>query len=320
MTTPVGRYAPSPTGDLHVGNLRTALLAWLSANAAGGELRLRIDDLDPITAGTDHESRQRRDLAALGITFSGPELRQSERTPAYRDAIRTLEQLDLVYPCFCSRREIREAASAPHVHLPEGAYPGTCRSLTVEERRVRGEDRPAAMRVRTGGPSLTFIDGVHGEQSETVDDFVVRRNDGVPAYNLATVVDDEDHGVSEVVRGADLLVGTPRHIWLRDALGLRQVEHAHVPLIINANGDRLAKRDGGVTLRELQSSGVGADEVRAHLARSVGLASAGERPTMEELRDRYDPDLIPRHDTVWEPLHAADPTDSTGQKNNSDTV
>lgn len=298
---PVGRYAPSPTGDLHVGNLRTAMLAWLSVHHAGGELRLRIDDLDPIAANAENESRQRRDLDALGISFTGPELRQSERFAAYDSAIRTLGDAGLLYPCFCSRREIRNATSAPHVHLADGAYPGTCRELSPEECEVKGRVRPAALRVRTDELTISFVDRVFGEQRERVDDFVVRRNDGVPAYNLATVVDDDHHGVTEVVRGSDLLAGTPRHIWLREVLDLREVEHAHVPLMMNAVGQRLAKRDGSVTLSELATSGISAAEVRAHLAVSLDLARTGEALSMDRLLERYDPDQIATTNSTWIP-------------------
>ena len=218
----IGRYAPSPSGDLHVGNLRTAMLAWLSAHHGGGHLRLRVDDLDPRVSLAEHEASQRADLAALGITFSGPELRQSERTRVYLDAIDALEQQGLLYPCFCSRREVREAASAPHVHLPDGAYPGTCRDLSASERAERAKSRPAAMRVRTGNIEVSFVDRHFGEQTEFVDDFVIQRNDGVASYNLATVLDDEEQEITEVVRGADLLVGTARHVWLRKGFGSRR--------------------------------------------------------------------------------------------------
>ncbi len=295
----VGRYAPSPSGDLHVGNLRTALLAWLSAHHGGGELRLRIDDLDPKVASAEHETSQRADLAALGLTFTGAELRQSERTAAYSQAITTLDENDLVYPCFCSRREIREAASAPHVHLPDGAYPGTCRTLSYAERAARAHDRPAALRVRTNNVEIDFVDRHYGPQREFVDDFVIQRNDGVASYNLATVLDDQAQGITEVVRGADLLIGTARHVWLRTALSLDQVEHAHVPLVLNTEGDRLAKRDGAVTLTDLAALGWSPDRVRGVLAETLGLAEPNENPTMDELLIRYDPDSLPLESAVW---------------------
>jgi glutamyl-tRNA synthetase len=295
----IGRYAPSPSGDLHVGNLRTAMLAWLSAKHHGGELRLRVDDLDPRVSTPEHEERQRRDLDALGISFDGPELRQSERTVVYTDAITSLTDRGMLYPCFCSRREVREAASAPHVHLPEGTYPGTCRDLSPAQRIERAKDRPAALRVRTENVSVEFVDRNYGTQSELIDDFVIQRNDGVASYNLATVLDDAEQGVTEVVRGVDLLVGTARHVWLRDLLELPQIEHAHVPLVMNAAGERLAKRDGAVTMFDLASVGVKADDVRARLAWSLNLSQPGEASTMSDLLSRYDPMVIPLQPWIW---------------------
>lgn len=295
----IGRYAPSPSGDLHVGNLRTAMIAWLSAHHGGGHLRLRIDDLDPRVSLPEHEASQRTDLAALGITFEGPELRQSARTEAYQHAITSLIEQDMVYPCLCSRREVREAAAAPHVHLPDGAYPGTCRDLSTAERDRRAAERPAALRVRTNNVEVQFVDHHYGEQSEFVDDFVIQRNDGVASYNLATVLDDEAQEVTEVVRGADLLAGTARHVWLREVLGLTPVAHAHVPLVMNEAGDRLAKRDGAVTLADLSELGIDAGSVRAVLAQSLGLAEPGERPTMDDLLERFTPAALPREPSTW---------------------
>ena len=282
-----------------MGNLRTAILAWLSANHAGGELRLRIDDLDPRVSSPEHEASQRRDLGALGITFSGPELRQSKRTDTYLAAISSLADAGMLYPCFCSRREVREAAAAPHVHLPDGAYPGTCRNLSAAEQASRSEDRPAAMRVRANNITVEYVDRHFGPQSELVDDFVIQRNDGVPSYNLATVLDDAEQGVTEVVRGADLLAGTARHVWLRGVLDLANVEHAHVPLVLNTEGERLAKRDGAVTLTDLAAQGVSVDDVRSRLAHSLGLASADEPVAMHDLAERYDPTAQTLEPAIW---------------------
>jgi len=306
VTTPtnvdvVGRYAPSPSGDLHVGNLRTALLAWLSARSQNGQLMLRIDDLDPFVSSVEAEQRQLADIARLELSFSGSPLRQSTRFEVYHEAIRQLIAGGFVYPCFCSRREVREAAVAPHEHLPEGAYPGTCAVLSTEQRSQRSAHRPAALRVRANLVEIQVHDRLYGTVTETVDDFVVRRNDGVPSYNLATVLDDEAQGVTEVVRGADLLSGTARHVWLRTVLDLRPVEHAHVPLMMNANGERLAKRDGAVTLADLEHHGLTPLEVRSLLAESVGLCSAGAQPSMPELLQRYDPALLPKENTTWDP-------------------
>lgn len=283
-----GRYAPSPSGPLHLGNLRTALLAWLSARAAGGRFVLRIDDLDSGRCRPEHESRQLADLRALGIDWDGEPLRQSSRADAYADAVRRLADGGLTYPCWCTRAEIRAAASAPHDDEAGLPYPGTCRELSAAERRARSSSgRPAALRVAAGGATIEFHDRVHGTRSGTVDDFVLRRGDGLHAYNLATVVDDAAQSVSEVVRGEDLLGSTPRQIWLARTLDLPVPQYAHVPLVLGESGARLAKRDGAVTLADRLALGEDAGDVRGRLAASVGLAESGERPSPELLVERY---------------------------------
>ena len=215
-----GRFAPSPTGSLHVGNLRTALLAWLFARSQSGRFLVRVEDLDAGRVRPEYETEQLADLRALGLDWDGPVVRQSERTPLYAAALERLDAEGLLYPCWCTRAEIREAASAPHGALPEGAYPGTCLRLTAAERDARrAGGRPAALRVRADGARVAFEDRVCGPVEGVVDDFVVRRNDGVCAYNLAVVVDDGEQGIAEVVRGADLLDSTPRQLWLGARLG-----------------------------------------------------------------------------------------------------
>ncbi|HEX4866439.1 MAG TPA: glutamate--tRNA ligase family protein, partial [Acidimicrobiales bacterium] len=201
---PTGRFAPSPTGDLHLGNLRTALLAWLFARSAGSRFLVRVEDLDPVTSDTGHEARQLADLAALGLDWDGPVIRQSARRGRHEEMLAALVARGLTYPCFCSRREVREAAAAPHV--TPGTYPGTCRDLGPAERAEReASGRPAALRLRASGERVTVRDRLHGEITRPADDIVLRRNDGIVAYHLAVVVDDHDQGVEEVVRGDDLL-------------------------------------------------------------------------------------------------------------------
>jgi glutamyl-tRNA synthetase len=294
---PTGRFAPSPTGDLHLGNLRTALLAWLFARSGRGRFLMRMEDLDRGRVRPGVEERQLADLAALGIDWDGPVVRQSERLPLYEQAIARLDEAGLLYPCFCTRAEIREAASAPHGPLPEGAYPGTCRELSATERSAREETgRPPALRVRAGAARVEVEDALLGPIAGTVDDFVVRRGDGVPAYNLAVVVDDAAQGVDQVVRGADLADSTPRQAWLGRTLGLPQPEYAHVPLVLGPDGARLAKRHGAVTLPEQSES------VLALLARTLGLAAEGEeRVTPAGLLARFDPDELPTAPTVFAP-------------------
>ena len=215
----VGRFAPSPTGPLHLGSLRTALVAWLFTRAAGGRFLLRIEDLDLQRSRPEFEPEQLRQLEQLGIDWDGEVVRQSARGALYEQAIARLA--DQLYPCFCTRAEIREAAAAPHGELSEGAYAGTCRALSAAERarRIDAGER-CALRFDAGGEVVTFVDELAGPQSFAVDDFVVRRADGVVGYQLAVVVDDAEQGVNQVVRGADLLDSSARQILLQRALGL----------------------------------------------------------------------------------------------------
>ena len=286
-----GRFAPSPTGTLHLGNLRTALLAWLYARAQGAPFLLRIEDLDAGRVRPHFEGRQRGDLATVGLDWDGPVVRQSERLELFDAALERLAGDGLLYPCWCTRAEIREATSAPHGPLPEGHYPGTCRLLTAAQRAEReASGRPPALRVDAGGARVAFDDRLHGPQDGVVDDFVVRRNDGAFAYNLAVVVDDGAQSIGEVVRGDDLLDSTPRQLWLAERLGFAAPSFAHVPLVLGRDGARLAKRHGAVTLADRLEQGESATDVRAHLAASAGLAAPGERPSPAELIARFDPD------------------------------
>jgi glutamyl-tRNA synthetase len=287
---PDGRFAPSPTGDLHVGNLRTALLAWLFARSQGARFLMRVEDLDSGRVRREFEASQLADLRAIGIDWDGAIVRQSERQDLYAQALARLDADGLLYRCWCTRAEIREAASAAHGPLPEGAYPGTCRELTataVAEREASG--RPPAWRVRAGTAAVTFEDRICRQFTGVVDDFVVRRNDGAYAYNLAVVVDDAEQGIGEVVRGADLLDSTPRQLWLGERLGLPAPRHAHVPLMLGPDGTRLAKRHGAVTLADRAALGQSAAEVRRELLAPFGL---GDCVTMQELVEAFDPDRI----------------------------
>ena len=282
-----GRWAPSPTGDLHLGNLRTALLAWLFARSAGGDFLWRFEDLDSAVRSQYYDT-QLRDVAALGLDWDGEPFRQSERRELYRDAIADLGRLGLTYECYCTRREIAESTAAPHGPAPEGAYPGTCRALTAAERADRrSTGRPAALRLRVNpddasdGRSVTLIDRQLGSYTGTVDDFVLRRGDDIPAYNLAVVVDDGAQGVTEVVRGDDLLPSTPRQIHLAQLLGIDPPAYAHVPMVLGRSGQRLAKRDGAITLADRCSLGETTLDVLNLLLRSLGIepiATAQELP------------------------------------------
>jgi len=260
---------------------------------------MRIDDLDSSRVRPGVAEAQLADLAALGLDWDGPVVRQSERLDLYDAAIARLDDAGLLYPCYCTRAEIREAASAPHGPLPEGAYPGTCRELTAAQRAERAQaGRPGALRLRAAGTVVAFTDRLRGPRQDAVDDLVVRRNDGVAAYNLAVVVDDAAQRVGEVVRGADLLQTTARQLHLAALLGLAAPVYAHVPLMLGPDGARLAKRHGAVTLADRAARGETAVEVRAQLAASVGLASPDERPSLEALLERFDPSAIPSEPSV----------------------
>jgi glutamyl-tRNA synthetase len=290
-----GRFAPSPSGPLHLGNLRTALLAWLFARSGGGRFLLRIEDLDRARSKPEYEAGQIADLAALGLDWDGEIVQQSQRTELYRDALERLRADGRVYPCWCTRAEIRGAAEAPHGPLPEGAYPGTCRRLSEAERAARERaGRRAALRLDAGAAEVSFHDRLHGETKGVVDDFVLWRGDGTPAYQLAVVVDDADQGVDQVVRGDDLIDSTPRQLLLARLLGLPEPEYAHVPLVLGADGARLAKRHGAVTLAEQTPA-----EALAWMAVSLNLAEPGERPNARDLLDGFDAQRLPREATRW---------------------
>jgi glutamyl-tRNA synthetase len=290
-----GRFAPSPTGPLHLGSLRTALLAWLFARSARARFIVRVEDLDDARVRPGAEAGQLADLGALGLEHDGPVVRQSERLERYAQAIRELQAADRLYPCYCTRNEIRTAASAQHGTAGEGAYPGTCGALSAAQRRSHERsERPPALRLRGEPGAVDFLDRLHGPQRRISDDVVVRRNDGVAAYNLAVVVDDHAQRIGEVVRGDDLLSGTARQVEIARALGLAVPSYAHVPLVLGADGRRLAKRHGAVTLADRVAAGERPDAVRAQLAQSLGLAQPGELPRLEQLLERFDPSLLPR--------------------------
>jgi glutamyl-tRNA synthetase len=296
-----GRFAPSPSGPMHLGNLRTALLAWLFARSAGSRFLLRVEDLDAASCREQHVEAHQRDLMTLGLAWDGAVVRQSARRDRYEDALARLEELGLLYPCYCTRREVLEAAQAPHDHLPEGAYPGTCRGLTGVERAEReAAGRLPAWRLRTSGEVVGFVDRVAGPYEGVLDDFVVRRRDGTPAYNLAVVVDDADQGIEEVVRGDDLVPTTPRQIHLAGLLGLPVPTYAHVPLVLGADGERLAKRHVATSLDDRLARGEMATHVLALLGGSLGLdlPEGWERGDVEDLLavlvEQFDPERLPR--------------------------
>jgi glutamyl-tRNA synthetase len=295
-----GRFAPSPSADLHIGNLRTAVLAWLFARSTGRRFLMRVDDLDDRTFH-DIGSRQLDDLAAIGLTWDAPAEWQTQHRKRYDAAIADLSGRGLLYECYCSRKDIAQATRAPHA--PEGAYPGTCRNLTDAERASRRAQlgRPPALRLRidTGDelpppPAVTHTvhDLLHGDYTGIVDDFVVRRGDGVPAYNLAVVVDDAAQAVDQIVRGDDLLPSSPRQAYLARLLGHPEPTYAHVALVLNPDGARLAKRDGAVTLAE-----IGVRKAVARIADSLGY----QANTIDQMLSQFDPSRLPREPWIYRP-------------------
>ena len=302
-----GRYAPSPSGDLHLGNLRTAILAWAMARRGGKSFYMRVEDLDRVRP--DAAERQLADLRAMGLDWDvspgsaaesteGKEagvLYQSTRLAAYERAVQRLREAGLVYECYCTRREIQEASSAPHG--APGAYPGTCRGLSETQREERRAQRPPALRLRAERTSYTVQDDFYGAYTGLVDDFVLVRNDGTYAYNLTSVVDDAFVGVEQIVRGDDLLPSAPRQSYLAQLLGLTQPRYAHVPLALNTEGKRLAKRDGAVTLPQLREAGVENPTILGWIAASIPVYNADGSahsadvpvPNAAAILERFDP-------------------------------
>ena len=288
-----GRWAPSPTGHFHLGNLRTALLAWLFARSSASRFIWRFEDLDAAVRPEFYRS-QIRDYERIGLDWDGEPGRQSDRLDVYRDAIEQLTHQGLTYRCWCTRREIREATVAQHSHLPEGAYSGICRNLTrrqIAEREASG--RSPALRLRTNGELIKMQDRQLGTFEGAVDDFVLCRGDGVPSYNLGVVVDDADLGVTEVVRGDDLLPSTPRQIHLFGLLGLAPPSYAHVPLVVSSSGERLAKRHGAVTIEDRLTLGESEFDVLNTLLSSLRINQVASFGELRERAKDFDPSSLP---------------------------
>lgn len=318
-----GRFAPSPTGDLHLGNLRTALLAWSLAKQSGRGFLMRMEDLDA-RSRPEFVSRQLADLEAVGVEWDGPVLFQSARLQHYRDVVDDLSSRGMLYECYCTRRDLAEAPSAPHG--PPGAYPGTCRGLSERERSERRAaltNRGPALRLTARASGVAVVDAVLGPYTGTADDLVVLRGDGVFSYNFASVIDDAATGVTQVVRGDDLLPSTPRQAHLCELLGLPLPEYAHVPLVENAEGARLAKRDGAVTMGALKEFGWAPADVVELLGASLGMGhprTAAEFAGLVRVSDlrrpawRIDPAILENGPTpeTFERLTATEPAQTGG--------
>ena len=303
--TVVGRFAPTPSGRMHLGNVFSLLMAWLGARAAGGRVVLRIEDLDPRAQAAETRDLLLRDLEWLGLTWDeGPYL-QSGRRDRYEAAVRRLTELGLTYPCFCTRAQLH-AASAPHASDGTYVYAGTCRDLTAREVAERARTRPPATRLAVPSPAdpdaiVRFTDLVAGAQSENLalecGDFLVRRSDGVFAYQLAVVVDDAEMGVTQVVRGRDLLGSVARQMYLQRLLSYPTPAYAHVPLLVARDGRRLAKRDHDLDLGVLRERLDGPGPLLALLARRADLLPDGIEDvevTPTTLLERFSWDAIAR--------------------------
>lgn len=297
----IGRFAPSPSGRMHLGNLWSCLLAWLAARSAEGGMVLRLEDLDPDRCRQEYCDQIMRDLEWLGLDWDGVPVYQSRRTELYRQAFHALEQQDVIYPCFCTRAE-RLAASAPHRSDGVTVYSGRCRALTQMEREELLQSRRPAWRVQVPEQEVAFTDMLQGVFSENLardcGDFILRRSDGVFAYQLAVVVDDGEMGVTQVVRGSDLLSSTPRQMWLQERLDLPHPEYGHLSLLLAPDGRRLAKRDRDLELGQLQERFT-APEIVGRLAYTANLIDRPEAVTPQELIPLFSWEKLPQKDLVW---------------------
>ncbi len=295
-----GRFAPSPSGRMHLGNLLCCLLSWLSVRCRGGQVVLRIEDLDTARCPARYADALMEDLLWLGLSWDeGPGIGgphgpyfQSQRTALYEAALETLK--DQTYPCFCTRGELR-SASAPHGR--EAVYPGTCRNLTAAEAALRSKTRRPSLRLRVPDRDIRFTDLHFGPYRENLarscGDFVLRRSDGLFAYQLAVVVDDAAMGITEVVRGADLLSSTPRQLYLYELLGLDPPRFRHIPLVLAPDGRRLSKRDGDLAMDVLRTR-YSPEEIVGQLACLAGLRPDAEPIAAADLMEDFDWKKVPR--------------------------
>ncbi len=303
MQQVVGRFAPTPSGRMHLGNVFSCLMAWLAARSAGGKVVLRIEDLDPRAQDPRNARLLMDDLAWLGLEWDEGPYFQSNRSDVYAQAIEELNQMGVTYPCFCTRSQLH-AASAPHASDGTYVYQGTCRNLTRQQREARALSRRPALRLLVPASTddsrrIDFDDLVFGAHHEDLalecGDFLVQRSDGVVAYQLAVVVDDALMGINQVVRGRDLLGSVARQVYLQKLLNYETPSYGHVPLLVSADGRRLSKRDRDLDIGVLRNAGAKPCSIIGVLAESVGLAEAGERVTAEDLIPRFSWETIRKH-------------------------
>ncbi len=300
----VGRFAPSPSGRMHLGNVLCALLAWLSARHQNGAFLLRIEDLDAMRCPRSYADLIMDDLRWLGLDWDGEVPYQSERSEIYEKYENILRERGLLYPCFCSRAALH-AASAPHLSDGRVLYAGTCWGLSPEEITVKRKKRAPATRVRVPDEEISFTDGVFGEYRENLakecGDFIIRRSDGVFAYQLAVTVDDGLSGVTEVVRGSDLISSTPRQIWLYRLFGFEPPHFIHIPLLCDVDGRRLSKRDEDLDLGLLRER-FSPEQVIGALAFAAGLTESAAPVSAKELVPSFDWKRVPTHELYLPPV------------------
>ena len=298
MSSCVGRFAPTPSGRMHLGNVFSALMAWASVRSQNGSLILRVEDLDIRAHNLQYTSLLLDDLQWLGLTWDKGPYYQSRRTELYQEALLDLRQQGLLYPCFCSRADLH-AAQAPHASDGTYVYAGTCRNLSQSERKELSSHKIPATRIHVPNKIYAFEDKVYGSTSqnlaESCGDFIVQRADGVFAYQLAVVVDDADMGITEVVRGSDLLSSTPRQLYLQDVLGLSHLTYAHLPLLVAPDGRRLSKRNHDLDLGILRSQGKTPEEILGFLAYCVGLTEENEPLSAVQIANRFSWETLRAH-------------------------
>lgn len=298
MSSCVGRFAPTPSGRMHLGNVFSALMAWASVRSQNGSLILRVEDLDIRAHNPQYTSLLLDDLQWLGLTWDKGPYYQSRRTELYQEALLDLRQQGLLYPCFCSRADLH-AAQAPHASDGTYVYAGTCRNLSQSERKELSSHKIPATRIHVPNKIYAFEDKVYGSTSqnlaESCGDFIVQRADGIFAYQLAVVVDDADMDITEVVRGSDLLSSTPRQLYLQDVLGLSHLTYAHLPLLVAPDGRRLSKRNHDLDLGVLRSQGKTPEEILGFLAYCVGLAEENEPLSAVQIANRFSWETLRAH-------------------------
>ena len=295
-----GRFAPSPSGRMHLGNLFSAMLAWASVRSQNGEMVLRIEDLDPDRCRPEYAETLKRDLLWLGLDWDREQTPQSQRGPVYAGYFEDLEKRELVYPCYCTRTELH-AASAPHASDGRVLYAGTCRNLTAAQRQEK--TKAPAWRLVVPDREYGFTDGLQGHYTENLaqncGDFIIRRADGVHAYQLAVVVDDAAGGVTQVVRGMDLLDSTPRQLYLYELLGLPAPSFYHVPLLTAPDGRRLSKREKDLDMGALRQNHT-PEQLLGKLAHLAGILDCPEAISAPELAGIFSWDRVRRENVVVE--------------------